>query len=46
MGWSDLENEDKSCVVNFAFDNLLPDGEYENWKDELESAGFKRVSNS
>ena len=37
LEWSDLESNCKQKLVNFILDNMLPDGEYENWENELQS---------
>ena len=35
LEWEDLEKNCKQKLVNFILDNMLPDGEYENWQNEL-----------
>ena len=37
LEWEDLEKNCKQKLVNFILDNMLPEGEYENWQNELKT---------
>ena len=45
MEWTDYDDGTKNKIINYIFDNLLPEGDYENWTKELDDSEFVRESN-
>ena len=42
MEWTDYDDDTKCKIINFLFNNLLPDGDYDNWTEDLDDSEFKR----
>ena len=42
MEWTDYDDDTKCKIINFLFNNLLPEGDYDNWTEDLDDSEFTR----